>query len=69
MWQKSSCLQGWLHDFLIVKEYSQGVVERCNKCKMTKFFPYSVPNHVYLSFHLRSVLQPSLLRYHKEYAR
>lgn len=68
MWQKSKCKkQGWLHDFLTVKEYSQGVLERCDKCKMTKFFSHTVPNHVYLSYHLRSALQPSLARFNKEY--
>lgn len=67
MWQKSKCLSGWLHDFLIVGTNDKGVVERCSRCHMTKFFPHNVPNHVYLSYHLRSALQPSLSRFKKEY--
>lgn len=67
MWQKSKCIQGWLHDFRIVKTYPTGVLERCLKCGKQKFFHNETPNHIYLSYHLRSALGPDHKRYYKEY--
>lgn len=68
-YQKSECVRGWLHDFRHVQVLPRGVVERCLKCKLQVFFPHNVPNHIYLSYHLRSALQPYDPRYQHEYQR
>ena len=67
--QNSDCVAGWLHNYEIVKEFSSGVLERCNKCKTQKFFYTNTPNHIYLSYHLRMFLQPNNPRYNKEYGK
>lgn len=58
-YQNSVCRRGHLHDFLQVKETKTGFLERCRKCGVQLHFPANVPNHIYLSFHVRSALQPS----------
>jgi len=58
-YQNSECIGNWLHDYRIVKEWSNGIEERCARCADCKFFPYNVPNDVYLSYHIRLALQPS----------
>jgi len=60
---------GYLHDFEIVDTSDQGVLERCAKCGTTVFFKNDYPNHMYLSFHGRSVLQQHDKRFHKEYSK
>lgn len=69
MWQRSKCITGWLHDFRQVTSYKDGVIEMCDRCKKKKFFSNKVPNYYYLSYHLRSALQPTLKRFYKEYER
>lgn len=67
-YQNSICLkQGWLHDFEQLDLTTKGSVERCRKCGMTKNFPPNIPNHVYLSFHIKNVLRKEDPRFKKEY--
>lgn len=66
-YQNSECQNGYLHDFRIVRQLKGGLLERCQKCKLQKFFPSNVPNHIYLSFHLRQALQPYDQRFKREY--
>jgi hypothetical protein len=66
----SDCaVPGFLHDYRIVRTYPNGVLEVCRRCKRAQYFKNDTPNHVYLSYHLRAILQPYQPRYKKEYAR
>ena len=56
-YQNSVCRRGHLHDFLQVQNTKTGFVERCRKCGLQLHFPANIPNHIYLSFHIRSALQ------------
>ncbi len=65
----SECTAGFLHDYRIVSTHASGTVERCRKCLDTKYFKNDIPNHLYLSYHLRSALQRDHRRFNKEYAK
>lgn len=65
--KNSECHYGHLHKFSIVYQNDTGVVERCDRCHKVKFFPHNVPNHVYLSYHMRSILQKDDPRFAREY--
>lgn len=56
-YQNSYCKGAWLHDFRAMREYSQGVLERCTRCGVKMFFKHQGNNAYYLSYHLRSALQ------------
>ncbi len=66
-YQNSECKNGYLHDYLSVREYPKGVLERCTRCGKQMFFPHQVPNHVYISHHIKSALQPYDPRFKREY--
>lgn len=66
-YQKSHCKNGYLHDLRQTRFFSKGVEERCIRCREAFFFPYDVPNHEYLAYHIRSALQPSDALYKHEY--
>ena len=65
--ENSNCLQGLLHDYRIIKTYRDGVVERCTRCKKQVYFRNNVNNTVYLSHHIRSMLQGNDPRFNREY--
>lgn len=68
LWLNSLCCHGlWLHDFLLTDQFENGVVEVCTRCGLRKFFHNQVNNYEYLSWHLRSALQKSNVRFSKEY--
>lgn len=67
MWNNSKCVCGRLHDYRISKIYPEGVIETCRKCNDRKWFSGRIQNHIYLSYHLRSALQPNNPRYRIEY--
>jgi hypothetical protein len=56
-YQNSQCRNYYLHDFLQVAQTSRGFVERCRRCGKQMHFPLDTPNHIYLSYHIRSALQ------------
>lgn len=63
-WSKSDCKDGWLHDYKIIAQYPQGVIEGCLKCKDKQYFKVlsgKVANMEYIKYHLRQALP----RYHK----
>lgn len=66
-YQHSHCLNGYLHNYVFVREYPKGFLERCKRCKKTIFFPLDVPNYVYLSHHIRSAIQQDDPRFIREY--
>lgn len=66
-YQNSVCTLGALHDFIQVTETNKGFLERCTKCGEQIHFPADVPNHIYLSFHVRSAIQPSDPLFFREY--
>lgn len=57
----------WLHDFRFIRETPEGILERCTRCKKQMHFPHNVSNAYYLSWHIRSALQPSDPRFRKEF--
>lgn len=68
MEKNSECRKpGWLHDFQITEEVEYGLIERCSRCGLGKLFRFDMPDRLYLSYHLRSALQPWQPRYDKEY--
>lgn len=70
MLKNSECrVHGFLHDYRIHETYPNGALEVCRRCKAVKFFKNDTPNHIYLSYHMRAVLQPYQLRFKKEYAK
>jgi hypothetical protein len=65
--KNSICRDGSFHDYQIFKQFKDGVVEICSKCHDRKYFRNSIPNRIYLSYHLRSALQKYEPRFKKEY--
>ena len=65
--ENSNCKQDLLHDYQIVKSYSDAVVERCTRCHKQVYFRNNVNNAVYLSHHIRSMLQTRDPRFNREY--
>lgn len=51
---------GFLHDYKFVTQKDGDVVERCMNsfCGDVQVFRHNIPNAVYLSYHIRSALQP-----------
>ncbi len=66
-YQNSLCVNGYLHDFVIIEDDSQGTREVCRRCKKDVFWKPNTPNHIYLSFHIRQALQPSDTLFSREY--
>lgn len=66
-YQNSKCRNNYLHDFRQVEETTKGFLERCTRCGKQMHFPGNVPNHVYLSYHIRSALQPADPLFFREY--
>lgn len=58
-----------LHDYRIINQLSTGLLERCTRCGDTKHFPHNTPNHIYLSYHIRSSLQRNEPRFNIEYGK
>ena len=66
-YQKSVCRRGILHKFVLIKNTDKGVLERCERCGMKMHFPNGMKNHLYLSWHIRSVLRADDSLFRKEY--
>lgn len=50
-----------------MKEYPQGILERCTRCGAKMLFKHNGNNAYYLSYHLRSALQPDDALFAHEY--
>jgi hypothetical protein len=68
-YRNSICRNNYLHDFRQVKETDTGYLERCVRCGKQMHFPANISNHAYLSYHIRSALQPGEPLYEHEYAK
>lgn len=66
-YQNSKCKGGYLHKFRQVTQTERGFLERCERCGKTMHFSHDVPNHYYLSYHIRDVLQDNDPMFYKEY--
>lgn len=66
-YQNSLCKENYLHDFRQTQHTTKGIVERCTRCGTQMCFPTNVPNHIYLSYHVRSALQPNDPLFFREY--
>lgn len=65
--RNSECVGSWMHHYEIIKVLEEGVIERCEICNDEQFFHNDTPNHIYLSYHLRSTLNPRNLQFYHEY--
>jgi len=67
-YQNSLCGRGtWLHKFKDIKQTPTGNLERCERCGFSKFFPNKIANHIYLSYHIRSILRVDDYLFEREY--
>lgn len=60
-WSKSECKDGYLHQYQIITQDSNAVVEMCKLCKDMQVFKIvngKVDNINYLKYHLRNALPP-----------
>lgn len=70
LFQRSKCLNNYLHRFEIKEESETSVLEVCEICRMRKVFPMSdgqINANDYLSFHCRLALQPEHPLFEREY--
>lgn len=68
-YQNSECKRNMLHDYKILAQTNLGLLERCTRCGDKKHFTNDIPNHIYLSFHLRQALQRNDPRFNIEYGK
>jgi hypothetical protein len=54
-YRNSYCKDMRMHNYQITKVLSHGVIEVCTQCKDRQYFNNSVPNAVYLSYHICSL--------------
>lgn len=66
-YQNSVCRPGVLHKFIQVGLSTIGSLERCQRCGVQIHFPISIPNHIYVSYHIRSILQSNDNLFKKEF--
>ncbi len=66
-YQNSVCKGNYLHKFKILKQTTAGLLERCERCGTIKHFHMQIPNHIYMSYHIRSGLQIYEPLFHREY--
>lgn len=72
LFANSYCRNKWLHRFNLIKEFAEGVQERCEICGLKVFFRVidgDSSNKKYISYHLRQVLPPQHRYFAKEYAK
>lgn len=65
----SECVAGFLHEYRTVKQFPEGMLDVCRKCRTAKFFRNDMPDHLFLSHNLRMAIQMDHPRYHKEHAK
>ena len=66
-YQNSVCRPGLLHKFKQIRITDNGSLERCERCGLQMNFPFTIPNHIYISFHIRDILRSSDSLFSKEY--
>ncbi len=66
-YQNSVCRGHFLHKFKQITITDRGSLERCERCGMQKMFVNGMPNHIYLSFHIREVLRADDPLFNREY--
>lgn len=69
-WLKSLCIGTWLHRYIIVRQYGDGIEERCQICgdqQIFKMIDGRADNLEYIDYHMRQVLFPQHPLFHHEY--
>ncbi len=66
-YRKSVCKGNFLHKFNTIDQRIDGIVERCERCGTTKFFPNNAPDLYYLQFNIRRVLRANDPLFNREY--
>lgn len=66
-YQNSVCRNSYLHDYKYFKATPLGILERCSRCGKTLHVPNDMPNHVFLSHHIRSALRSNDPLFKHEY--
>ncbi len=57
---ESKCIHNWLHNYQIVGQHPEGVLEMCVRCKKRLFFKVvagRIDNYRYVKHHNRQLLQ------------
>jgi hypothetical protein len=66
-YQNSVCRRGILHRWVQIRPTNRGTLERCERCGTKMHFPNDTPNHIFLSYHIRSVLRADDPLFKREY--
>lgn len=67
---RSNCKGAWLHRFIIVNQWYEGVQERCMLCGLKVFFPTingKSNNTEYIAYHARQCLPPQHRLFNHEF--
>lgn len=57
----------WLHDWLVLREFPEGLEEYCCRCGKVRLFTHKESSDIFLSYHLRMSLNPRMIEYYIEY--
>lgn len=70
LFNKSECRSGWLHRFVLSRQFFEGQEEICEICKVKVFFRQiegRVNNQEYIAYHMRQCLFPQHRLFKKEF--
>lgn len=68
--ERSSCLEGWLHRFILLRQLSEGAEEGCIICKAKRFYRIyngRINDLLYLQEHARQALPRKHILLLREY--
>lgn len=66
----SNCKEGWLHDFILLRQLPNGVEEGCRKCRQKRYYKIEkgkINNLLYIKEHIRQALPKSHRLFKREY--
>ena len=72
LFARSKCRNNWLHRFVVVFQYENGIKERCQICGQEETFKImngQTSNLRYLSYHMRQALPMNHPLFKHEYPR
>lgn len=66
-YQNSMCKGNYLHKFVNMKTTHSGILERCERCGLTKHFLNDAPSRIFVSYNIRSLLTTNDSLFFREY--
>ena len=66
----SNCKEGWLHDFILLRQLPNGVEEGCRKCRTKRYYKIEkgkINNLLYIKEHCRQALPKFHNLFYREY--